>query len=315
LALFDGEAVARRFSLPARAGCRAGAGGAVPEESRTTGAQDRVGVHELMDKVVILAAGAGTRMQRRDTSAVLTETQASHAAEGVKAMMPIDRPFLDYVLSNVADAGYHRVCLVVGPGHAAMRDYYEQLSCDRLQFDYAIQEVPRGTADAVASAATFAGDDPFIVLNSDNHYPVDVLRALRDSQGPAVVGFTRQGLLSSGHIPADRIAKFSVVETDGDGNLRRIIEKPTASVVERLPEPILISMNCWRFGPVIFKACRSIDKSPRGEYEIPDAVMCSIRELGQPFRVIRSDAPVLDLSTRSDVASVASRLAGVEVHL
>lgn len=268
-----------------------------------------------MDKVVILAAGAGTRMQRDDASAVLTQAQASQATGGVKAMMPIDRPFLDYVLSNVADAGYHRVCLVVGPGHTAMRDYYEQLRCDRIRFEFAIQPVPRGTADAVACAAAFAGSDPFLVLNSDNHYPVDVLRALRDGQGPAVVGFTRAGLLASGHIPADRIAKFAVVETDAGGNLRRIIEKPTESVVARLPEPILISMNCWRFGPAIFKACQSIDKSPRGEYEIPDAVMYSIRELGRVFRVIRSDAPVLDLSTRSDVAFVTSRLAGVEVHL
>ncbi|OHB77544.1 MAG: hypothetical protein A2W31_18165 [Planctomycetes bacterium RBG_16_64_10] len=268
-----------------------------------------------MDKVVILAAGAGTRMQRHDRTAALTEAQAAHAAEGVKAMIPIDRPFLDYVLSNVAAAGYRRACLVIGPHHTAMREYYERLECQRLRFDFAVQAIPLGTADAVAAAAAFAGDDPFLVLNSDNHYPVDVLRQLRTIQGNAVVGFTRAGLLAGGHIPGDRIAKFSVIEIDPDGNLRRIIEKPDPAVVDRLPEPILISMNCWRFGPAILTACRSIEKSARGEYEIPDAVMYAIRQLGQQFRVLTSDQPVLDLSTQRDVALVARRLAGVEVRL
>ena len=41
-------------------------------------------------------------------------------------MIPIGRPFLDYVLSGLADAGYRRVCLVVGPEHQAVRDYYRR---------------------------------------------------------------------------------------------------------------------------------------------------------------------------------------------
>lgn len=268
-----------------------------------------------MEKVVILAAGAGTRMQRQDTTAVLTESQAAQAAGGVKAMIPIDRPFLDYVLHNVAQAGFRRVCLVIGPGHSAMRDYYAQLPCRHLQFDFAIQEVPQGTADAVAAAGQFADQDPFVVLNSDNYYPVDALRGLRNADAAALVGFTRAGLLSGSSIDADRIAGFSVIETDADNNLQRIVEKPTPECVAELPEPILISMNCWRFGPEIFTACQSIDKSPRGEYEIPDAVMYSIRELGARYQVVPSDQPVLDMSTRADIASVSSRLAGTEVDL
>ena len=70
------------------------------------------------DKVVILARGMGSRMRRGDSSAGLDERQAAVADSGVKALIPIDRPFLDYVLSRVADAGYRRVCLVIGPEHA-----------------------------------------------------------------------------------------------------------------------------------------------------------------------------------------------------
>jgi dTDP-glucose pyrophosphorylase len=72
-------------------------------------------------------------------------------------------------------------------------------------------------------------------------------------------------------------------------------------------------MNCWRFGPAIFEACRRISPSPRGEYEIPDAVEYAMHRLGEPFRAVRVHGAVLDLSSRQDVASIASRLAGVKV--
>ena len=267
------------------------------------------------DKAVILAAGLGTRMRRDDSSGTLSDRQRSAASTGVKALIPIDRPFLDYVLTNVADAGYHRVCLVIGPDHDAFREYYENLSGGRLTFAFAIQPKPLGTANALAAAATFAGDDPVLVLNSDNHYPTDALRSLRQIDGNATVGFERETMLAGGNIPPDRVARFSIIEPDERGNLQRIIEKPEPEVVDQLPEPILVSMNCWRFGPAIFQACRSIEKSPRGEYEIPDAVMVSIERLGQQYRIIPSKQAVLDLSSRRDIASVTRLLRKEEVRL
>ena len=71
---------------------------------------------------VILARGLGTRMRREDAAAALGEDQAKVADTGVKAMIPIGRPFLDYVLSGLADAGLSEVCLVIGPEHGAVRD-------------------------------------------------------------------------------------------------------------------------------------------------------------------------------------------------
>src|SRR2546422_8404795 len=57
-------------------------------------------------KAVILARGLGTRMRRSDPTAVLDARQAAVAETGVKAMIPVGRPFLDYSLSALADAGY-----------------------------------------------------------------------------------------------------------------------------------------------------------------------------------------------------------------
>ena len=76
-----------------------------------------------MDKAVILARGLGTRMRKDDSSAELSGEQAKFAGMGVKAMIPIERPFLDYVISALADAGYRRICLVVGAEHGDMKDY------------------------------------------------------------------------------------------------------------------------------------------------------------------------------------------------
>ena len=74
-----------------------------------------------MEKAVILARGLGRRMRKTD-GASLRDDQQAVAATGVKALVPIDRPFLDYVLTALADAGYRQICLVVGPEHEVLRE-------------------------------------------------------------------------------------------------------------------------------------------------------------------------------------------------
>ena len=61
-----------------------------------------------MDKAVILARGLGTRMRAQDAVADLDADQDAVANTGIKALMPIDRPFLDYVLDALAEADYRR---------------------------------------------------------------------------------------------------------------------------------------------------------------------------------------------------------------
>ena len=254
-------------------------------------------------------------MRKADAAAKLDQSQATVAESGVKALIPIDRPFLDYVLTVVADAGYRRVCLVIGPEHEELRNYYAAARTTRLQITFAVQQEPLGTADAVITAESFAGGEPFLMINSDNHYPLEALQGLRQAGGPAVAVFDEDAMLAGSNIPAERLGKFAVVETDEANYLRRIIEKPNAETLARLPKPLGVSMNCWRFGPAIFEACRSVGPSPRGELEIPDAVQYSIDRLGERYHVGRYNAPVLDLSSRADVAPVAKLLAGKEVCL
>ena len=262
--------------------------------------------NEAVRRAVILARGLGTRMRREDADADLDEAQASVAASGVKALIDVGRPFLDYVLSTLADVGITEVCLVIGPEHDVLREYAASRSGGRLTVTTAVQEEPRGTADAVAAAADFAGDERIVVLNSDNFYPREALEAL--------VGFDRDALVAGSNIAEDRISAFAVAAVDEHRQLRNIIEKPDEETLENLGGDCPISMNAWLFTASIFEACTRIEPSVRGELEIIDAVRLLISE-GEPFTVVPVEAGVLDLSSRADVAAVARAFEGVEVSL
>jgi glucose-1-phosphate thymidylyltransferase len=266
-------------------------------------------------KAVILARGLGTRMRKEDDHAQMDDRQSAIAATGVKALIPIDRPFLDYVLSVLAESGYREVCLIIGPEHQELRAYYENLDPMLLKISFAIQEKPLGTGDAVRAAEKFAGRDRFLMINSDNYYPAEACRDLRLWDEAALAVFERDAMIAQSNIPADRVVKFAAVEIDSDGYLKRIIEKPDEKTLASLGNEIYLSMNCWLFGPKIFQACGAIKPSPRGELEITDAVQYAIEKLGEKFKVLKFAAGVLDLSSRSDIAPVAARLAGTEVVL
>jgi dTDP-glucose pyrophosphorylase len=266
-----------------------------------------------VQKAVIMARGLGTRMRKTDDSAVLDSRQTEVAGLGVKAMIPIDRPFLDYVLSEMASAGYTDVCLVIGPEHDIIRNYYRKESPPkRVRIHFAVQEKPLGTADAVAAACEFTGNENFLVINSDNYYPAEALAALRMLEGPGVALFDRDHLVAGGNVPEDRILKFAVARIGGDGRLARLFEKPSAETVRELGNPVYVSMNSWVFSPAIYTACRNIPLSSRGELELSDAVQYAIEELNERFTCLTFRSPVLDLSSRTDIAQVTEMLRGTE---
>jgi dTDP-glucose pyrophosphorylase len=264
---------------------------------------------DRVDKAVILARGLGKRMRKPDTSAELDAEQMTIAGAGIKAMIPIGRPFLDYVLSSLADAGFSQVCLIVGPEHQLIRDYYSiQAPPKRVRIDFAVQEKPLGTADAVLAANEFTGKDLFLVVNSDNYYPHTVLKDMRNLKNAGVALFDRDRLVAESNIPMDRILNFAVAKIDRDCYLERIYEKPQKDTIRGLGSPIYVSMNCWIFSQSIFEACLRIKPSARGELELTDAVQYTVDVLNERYKALIFRSPVLDLSSRSDIAIVAERL-------
>ena len=138
---------------------------------------------------------------------------------------------------------------------------------------------------------------------------------LRNLDSMGLAGFDHESLLQSGNIPPERLNRFAVIETDAESRLVRIAEKPSEDYWANLPHPWLISMNCWRFGPAIFPACRAIKPSARGELEITDAVAWHCRNSDEPFRVVTIRAGVLDLSCQADIGPVTKRLSGKIINL
>ena len=266
---------------------------------------------------MILARGLGTRMKAADEAAGLSADQASVADTGVKSLVPLegDRPFLDYILSALADAGCTEICLVIGPEHDVIRDRYTKIVPPRrFRIAFAIQEKPRGTGDALLAAEGFAAGHEFLMTNSDNYYPPDVLRDLVEMGGPGTVFFTPRGLAERSNIEPARVLAFALGTVGADGCLAALIEKPDASALARIGPERRVSMNCWRFPPAIFDACRRLAPSARGELELTDAINMTIAS-GVRFKVETSDDGVLDLSRRGDIPAVRERLRGVVVRL
>ena len=261
---------------------------------------------------VVLARGLGTRMRASSAAGSgLTSQQATAAASGYKALMPIgEHRLIDYSLSALADAGIERAVLVVGPEHEDFRRHIDSLERTRLTIDLAVQVNPLGTADAVLSAEAAVGEESFLMVNGDNYYPRQVLHDLARHRGNALAGFDRAALVAESNIPAERIAAFAIVRAR-DGALEEIVEKPAAEAVRAAGAHAPASMNAFGFTSEIFAACRRIIPSPRGELEIVDAV----RALPGPVSVLAATGGVLDLSRREDIREVEARLSGTEVSL
>jgi glucose-1-phosphate thymidylyltransferase len=293
---------------------------------------------------VILARGLGTRMRAGDPEARLTDAQRQAADSGHKAMMPIHgRPFLDYLLGAIAEAGVTRVALIVAPDHDEWRRYYEETARpSRVGVTFLVQPEARGTADAVLVTDRWTEGRPFLVMNADNLYPVAALKDLAALDEPGLPAFDGDDLVSTSNIPRDRIASFALLDIDRDGYLKGIVEKPSSSFrfsvssfqfpipgprspvpAPQPPTPSLqpptpslqppLSMNLWRFDARIFDACRDVPRSIRGEFELPEAVALALTR-GVRFRAIPARGPVLDLSRRADAADVERRLSGVEAR-
>lgn len=265
----------------------------------------------MTTRAVILARGLGSRMRRADDAATAVDAaQAAAADAGLKAMIPFGRPFLDHVLHSLADAGITRVALVLGPEHEQVREYYRRLDTERVSVSFVTQPEALGTADAVSYAEAWTEGEPFLTLNADNLYPVDVLSQLARAHGPAVPAFDPASL----ELPPERLGAFALMDADDRGCLSRIVEKPGAEAVIAAGGHARISMNVWHFDARIFDACRTVPLSSRGERELPQAVDLAARG-GVCFQLFPARGPVLDLSRRSDIAAVARQLEGAPVHL
>lgn len=264
---------------------------------------------------VVLAGGRGTRLRTSDHASLPHASQRRAAASGLKVLMPVDaagtRPLVDYALSALADAGCTTAVLVVPPAHEALRRHFDDHPPTRLRVRLAVQPEADGTAGAVAAARASVDDSHFLVVNGDNLYPVEAMRALAALDGCGLAAFSRETLTRDGGFSAARVAAFATVDHDAGGWLTGITEKPPVAEVERSGPATLVSMNLWKGSHALFDACDDVPRSSRGERELPAAVMLAVTR-GTPFRVIPCAGAVLDLTSAADLPGVSRALAALE---
>jgi dTDP-glucose pyrophosphorylase len=213
-------------------------------------------------KAVILAAGKGTRM--RD----LTN-------EVPKPMLKVDgKPILEHILEGVLSAGIQEVFIVTGFRAEAIENYFGDGSRWQARIEYGRQLVQDGTGKAPEVAKAFVGSSPFLLTYGDILVRPEtynqMVQRFYGGQFAGVITVTR----------GQDVTKGGLDFFDKEFCLQRVVEKPSPAQLEQLRregllaagETVWYNAGIYIFQPVVFEFTARLEKSPRGEYEITDAI-------------------------------------------
>jgi len=203
---------------------------------------------ETVQKAVLLAAGKGTRMRE------LTN-------ELPKPMIPVrGKPILQHIVEGLKAAGITHFQIIVGWRADVVREFFGDGSRFGVSVEYVTQEVQDGTGRVVELAKTFAGADPFVLSYGD--ILVDPA-----NYGRLVELSGAEALISVKHNPGE-IAKGGAVFVNERFEMTDLREKPQPGE----PTSPWYNAGIYTFRPSIFEFTAKLEKSPRGEYELTDAI-------------------------------------------
>ena len=232
-------------------------------------------------KAVIAAAGRGTRMKH------LSQNKPKH-------LISVNgRPWMSHVFDNMRAAGIKDIILVVGYQAEAwdsfLKNETHDLSITVVNQFKKMGEDRYGTAVPVECVEDVVGGDDFLFFYGDNVYAKkDFTEFLNADRGQSCIGGMR-------HEDPNR---FGVLFEEG-GILKNIVEKPEEFIGD------LINVGIYRFTPDIFDVLKKIELSPRGEYELTDAVSLLAQE--KQVKVIPVSDYWMDFGRPEDVEKSGER--------
>jgi NDP-sugar pyrophosphorylase family protein len=219
-------------------------------------------------KAVILAAGKGTRM--RDLTQALP-----------KPMLRVHgKPILEHIIEGLKECGISEFLIVTGFMAHTIEEYFGNGSRWGVRIQYALQTVQDGTGKAPELARDFAGSDPFLLTYGDILVRPDVyqsmLRRYTESGFSGVVTVTG----------SEDVTKGGLFFFDESFCLRHLVEKPSRAQLDELRtrgflkpgETAWYNAGIYIFGPSLFQYTARLEKSPRGEYELTDALSAMLRD-------------------------------------
>jgi len=179
------------------------------------------------------------------------------------------RPILQHIIEGLRDAGVTRVLIVVGWRADVVRDFFRDGSGLGVSVEYTTQVVQDGTGRVVELARDFAGTAPFVlsygdILINPEHYRK--LVALEEAEA----------IVSVKHNPGE-IAKGGAIFIDERSTVTDVREKPGPGE----PTSPWYNAGVYTFRPSIFEHTARLEKSPRGEYELTDAIRTLAQSTGK----------------------------------
>ena len=240
-------------------------------------------------KGIILAGGKGTRLYPL-TMAVS------------KQLLPVyDKPMIYYPLSMLMLAGIREVLVITTPEDSQQ---YQRLLGDGsrlgMHFQFAVQAVPRGLADAFIVGKEFIGDDDVCLILGDNiffgHGMPEILRSAAELETGAVV-FA---------YPVRDPERYGVVEFDQSGRAVSLEEKPLK------PRSNYAVPGIYFYDNRVVGYAEELEPSPRGEIEITDINKRYLGDGELAVKVLGRGVAWLDAGTHESLLQASMFVQAVE---